>query len=104
MDSPAANATETDAASTAAAPADATEPPVDNWAADHKRKGTVLKKNTRKSAEESRVQTNEQFDRYYRSQLGPLLTADDGEWERMEAVIKVLKKAVDKKHRRRGAG
>lgn len=64
----------------------ATEPRVDNWAADHKRKGTALKKNTRRSADEQFSQVNEQFDQYYRSQLGPLL--EEGEWERMEAVMR----------------
>ena len=64
----------------------AIEPRVDNWAADHKRKGTTLKKNTRRSAEEQFSQVNEQFDQYYRSQLKPLL--EEGEWERMEAVMR----------------
>ena len=59
---------------------------VDNWAEDHKRKGTTLKKNTRRSAEEQFSQVNEQFDKYYRSQLAPIL--EEGEWERMEAVMR----------------
>ena len=63
-----------------------TEPRVDNWAEDHKRKGTTLKKNTRRSAEEQFSQVNEQFDKYYRSQLAPIL--EEGEWERMEAVMR----------------
>ena len=61
-------------------------PRVDNWAEDHKRKGTTLKKNTRRSAEEQFSQVNEQFDQYYRSQLAPLL--EEGEWEVMEAVMR----------------
>ena len=59
---------------------------VDNWAEDHKRKGTALKKSTRPSAVEARLQENEAFCSYYRSQLAPVLA--DGEWDAMEACMR----------------
>ena len=68
-------------------PTTATAPPrADNWAEDHRRKGTPLKKNTRQTADEARAQPNEAFCRYYRSQLGPLLAED--EWDSMEACMR----------------
>ena len=51
----------------------AAPPRADNWAEDHRRKGTQLKKGTRQTADEARAQPNEAFCSYYRSQLGPLL-------------------------------
>ena len=62
------------------------EPPRDNWAEDHRRKGTQLKKGTRQTADEARTQPNEAFCRYYQSQLGPLLAKD--EWDIMEACMR----------------